>query len=99
MPRGVPQSTCAHPRDAKRRYVHPASGRVEWRCRICHNQRCAAARALRKNPSYYQHYDVRIYVDIARTPWTIPPSSEENTRDQSRSIVSAQQLSKSRGRR
>jgi hypothetical protein len=68
MPRGVTGSTCSHPASAKREYRHPA-GHVELRCRICHNLHCAAMRAMRKNPSYYKHYDVRVYLELARLPW------------------------------
>lgn len=87
MARGVQGSTCAHPRSAKRKYVSPR-GRVEWRCRICHNLNCQARRALKRGhrgKKYSKHYDVHIFVELRR-PW-LPLPLEEIIHDKSRIVA------------
>lgn len=74
MARGVPgSSSCDHPREEKRKYVHPRTGKVEFHCRICHRLQCrerrARSRASSGTTSYYKHYDVQVYVQLARKPW------------------------------
>ncbi len=84
MPRGLSGTTCAHPREEKRVYVHPRTGRTELRCRICHRLNCRQLREKKritrkgkgKTSTYYKHYDVRVYVELSRAFRPLPTGAK-----------------------